>query len=251
MFHKYAARAPAPSPTVGILNIGTELLRGESRNTNGRWLGGELDRLGLDLVTVGVVPDDVGRIADFLNWARLRHDVVLCTGGLGPTPDDVTRDAVAAAFGVPCESDAERRAQLVAAGGHVARLAEPWSRRPAGGRWLAGVEGGATPFAIANVYALAGDPDEMRGAFERLRDELGRWPAAIVWRRTYGVAEDRIADALRSVALACSGVIVCSYPEHSEAGDAVEIVLRALTAGDLESAATRLHGELVAAGVEA
>jgi molybdenum cofactor synthesis domain-containing protein len=251
MFHKYAARGPAPPPTVAILTIGTELLRGEIRNTNGRWLGAELDRLGLDLVTVGVVPDDVARIGDFLNWARFRHDVVLCTGGLGPTPDDLTRDAVAAAFGVPCESDPERYGQLHAAGGHMARLAERWSRRPAGGRWLAGVDGGAPPFAIANVYALAGDPDEMRGAFERLRDELGRWPAAIVWRQTYGVAEDTIADALSSVALACDGVIVCSYPGHTATEDRVEVVLRALTGSDLDVAVARLHTELVAAGVEA
>ncbi|MES1247560.1 MAG: molybdopterin-binding protein [Actinomycetota bacterium] len=242
MFHK-----DEPAPTVAILNIGTELLRGEIRNTNGRWLGSELDRLGLNLVTVGVVPDEIGRIAAFLDWARHRHDVVLCTGGLGPTPDDVTRDGVATAFGVPCEIDAERRRELVAAGGHVERLADAWSRIPAGGRWLEGIEGGATPFAIANVYALAGDPDEMRGAFERMRDELGRWPAALVWRSRYPVTEDRITAALDSVALACDGVIVCSYPHH----DDVEIVLRALTPEDLDRAVDLLHGQLAEAGVEA
>ncbi|HET7028720.1 MAG TPA: molybdopterin-binding protein [Candidatus Limnocylindrales bacterium] len=249
MFHKEASEEATLAPTVAVLNIGNELLRGEIRNTNGRWLGAECDRLGLSLVTVGVVPDDVARIADFVNWARFRHDVVLCTGGLGPTPDDVTREAVAAAFGVPCETDPERRAELIAAGGHMDRLADPWSRRPAGGRWLAGIEGGAPSFAIGNVYALAGDPDEMQGAFERMRGELGRWPAAIVWRHAYEVTEDRISDALDAVALACDGVIVCSYPRRTSDRDDVEIVLRALTPDALERAVAILRTQFVEAGI--
>lgn len=249
VFHKEVTGSESLPPTVAVVNIGNELLAGEIRNTNGRWLGSELDRLGLRLVTIGVLPDDIERIADFLNWVRFRHDVVLCTGGLGPTPDDVTRDAVAHAFGVACVTDVELHAKLVAAGGHMARFAQPWSRRPEGSRSLRGADGGAPPFAIANVYALAGDPAEMRAAFEALSDELGRWPEARIWRRTYGVAEDRITSALDEIAVAWAAITVCSYPQHTDDGPAVEVVLRALTPSDLERAAAELESSIARLGV--
>ena len=249
MFHKPSSDGPEPRATAAVLNIGNELLAGEIRNTNGRWLGGELDEIGLRLVTIGVVPDDVERIADFVSWARDRHDVVLLTGGLGPTPDDVTRDAVALAFGVVCEVDHGLEQELLAAGGHMARFASAWSRRPAGSRILEHPAGGAPAFTIANVYALAGDPVEMQATFTLLSEELGRWPRMCVWRRTYAVTEDRVSSILRDVANAWSDVHVCSYPRLAPEGPVVEIVLRATMAAAVEIAGAEVEATLARTGV--
>src|SRR4051812_40560789 len=98
------------------------------------------------------IPDDPSMIAVFVDWARSEYDVVLVSGGLGGTPDDVTKDGIAAAFGVPCVLDEQRAQALLARGGHAAVFANEWCRLPAGSRVIAGADGGALPFVLGNVY---------------------------------------------------------------------------------------------------
>src|ERR671923_931397 len=87
-------------PTAAIVTIGNELVSGDVTNTNATWLARRLEQLGLRVHLVAAVPDDVDFVAGFLREQALAADVVIVTGGLGGTPDDVTREAVAAAFGV-------------------------------------------------------------------------------------------------------------------------------------------------------
>src|SRR5215218_8997576 len=88
-------------PTAAILTIGNELVSGDVANTNATRLARRLEQPGLRVQLIAAVPDDVGRVAPFLREQALGADVVVVTGGLGGTPDDLTREAVAAAFGVP------------------------------------------------------------------------------------------------------------------------------------------------------
>src|SRR5437868_10638563 len=86
--------------TAAIVTIGNELLSGDVENTNGSWLARRLEALGIAARLIAILPDDIAEIAAFLREEAARADVVVVTGGLGGTPDDVTREAVAAAFGV-------------------------------------------------------------------------------------------------------------------------------------------------------
>src|SRR5262245_4153018 len=91
--------------TCAVLSIGTELTRGELVNTNASWLASGLTDLGFQVVELSVVDDDKGRIVNALERLARAAKVVICTGGLGPTTDDLTSEAVAAALGVGLERD--------------------------------------------------------------------------------------------------------------------------------------------------
>ena len=92
--------------TCAVLSIGTELTRGELVNSNVAWLSEELTAIGFELIEQVVVDDDRSRIRDAVLRLAAKTQVVVCTGGLGPTTDDVTTDAVAAALGVSLIRDA-------------------------------------------------------------------------------------------------------------------------------------------------
>src|SRR5205809_6937177 len=100
-FRPGPARASSPMATASIVTIGNELLSGDTVNTNGAWLAGRLEALGVEVVLIAALPDDVQRVAAFVREQASEADIVLVTGGLGGTPDDITREAIAAAFGVP------------------------------------------------------------------------------------------------------------------------------------------------------
>src|SRR5262245_56987014 len=91
--------------TCAVLSIGTELTRGELVNTNAAWLAGSLTDLGCEVVEHCVVDDDKDRIIAALDRLARAAKVVICTGGLGPTTDDLTSAAVASAIGVALERD--------------------------------------------------------------------------------------------------------------------------------------------------
>src|SRR5579883_2810593 len=82
-----------------IVSIGTEILMGQITDTNASWLAQQLPALGIDLYWVSAVGDNLGRLGEVLDRAFKRSDLVICTGGLGPTEDDLTREAIAAVLG--------------------------------------------------------------------------------------------------------------------------------------------------------
>src|SRR4029078_5444991 len=84
--------------TASIVTIGNELLSGDTVNTNASWLAHELEELGATVTLMASLPDEIDRIAAFVRTEAERADVVLVTGGLGGTPDDVTREAMAQAL---------------------------------------------------------------------------------------------------------------------------------------------------------
>src|SRR5436309_9148938 len=109
--------------TGSIVTIGNELVSGDVANSNGSWLAGRLEALGIDVVMIAALPDDEERVAAFVRVQTDEADVVVVTGGLGGTPDDITREAISASFGVPQEEQtdvAERlRSRLQIGRAHV------------------------------------------------------------------------------------------------------------------------------------
>ncbi|MGZ8567160.1 MAG: competence/damage-inducible protein A, partial [Actinomycetota bacterium] len=95
-----------------IVAVGTELLLGQIANTNARWMSERLAEIGVDVVHHQVVGDNLERIVEGLRLAASRADVLLVSGGLGPTQDDLTRDAIAVALGVPLRRRPELEAWL-------------------------------------------------------------------------------------------------------------------------------------------
>jgi nicotinamide-nucleotide amidase len=194
-----------------IIGVGTELLLGQIVNTNAAWIGRRLAEVGWDCHRHTVVGDNTGRIVGSITEALGRADAVLLTGGLGPTQDDVTREALAAVAGVPLvrqpELETWLRERFARMG--VRRMAEMNLRQadvPEGARTIDNPRGTAPGLIVEvggkPVYAVPGVPREMEGMLERVvlpdlaaRAGEGR---AIVSRtlRTAGVGESRLAERL-------------------------------------------------------
>src|SRR6478609_610550 len=98
--------------TASILTIGNELVSGDVPNTNASWLAKRLAPLGVETRLIAVVPDEIEAIAELVRREALRVDFFVVTGGLGGTPDDLTREAIAHTFGVPQEELPELAADL-------------------------------------------------------------------------------------------------------------------------------------------
>ena len=226
--------------SAAILTIGNELLAGDVVNTNGSWLARRLEAAGVDVRLIAVLPDEVEEIAPFLREQADRSDLVLVTGGLGGTPDDVTREAVAAALGVEQTEYAEVAAQLRARFRRDPEYAARWALLPAGSRPLANPLGGAPGFALENVYVLPGLPAEMEAMYETIEGELRAGPPIGSWRRSYQTTESRIVAILAEAVENHPQVRIGSYPSFGAHGPHVEVVLKSDDPDALEAAVTWL-----------
>jgi molybdenum cofactor synthesis domain-containing protein len=241
---------PTRAPIAAVVSIGDELLEGDVADGNASWLGRELGLLGLRVAMMATLPDSRSSIARFVMWAQGEYDTVVVTGGLGGTPDDVTRDGIADAFGVERILDTVRADASRARGGHAAVLADEWCRLPVGSRVLAGADGGAPPFVIENVYVLPGVPAEMRAAFEGVRGELRKGPPRETWRCNYKTTEDEIASLLAQLQQQHPAVRIGSYPRGVH-HDEVEIVVRTAERRVLDDAVAGLEAAFAERSIKA
>lgn len=157
---------------VAVVTVGDELLSGDTTNTNATWLCNQLDDRGIDVARVTVLPDEIGEIARVVNEYRAEYDAVIVTGGLGPTHDDVTMDAVAAALGRDIEEHPEAVEWLSERGYAADDLTEGTADLPAGARPLHNDVGVAPGAVVDSVYVLPGVPSEMKSMFETVADEF-------------------------------------------------------------------------------
>lgn len=224
-------------PTAAILTIGNELTSGDVANTNASWLARRLERIGVRVAVLAAIPDEIDAVARFIRREVAEVDHVLVTGGLGGTPDDLTREAVAAAFGVGQETVPELADALRARFKHDPEYAARWAALPAGSTPLENPLGGAPGFQIENVYVLPGLPAEMEAMFETIEERLAGAPPIGAWRRTYPVRESEIVGVLVGAGERYPGVLVGSYPTFGEAGARVEIVLKSSDERQLADAA--------------
>jgi nicotinamide-nucleotide amidase len=207
-----------------ILSTGTELTRGELLNTNATWLAVELVQLGIEVTTIETVDDNVGRITDAFRRLSLSHDLVVCTGGLGPTTDDVTAESLARACGIDLETD---EASLSAIAEMVKRFGREMSVSnakqallPRGSRALPNANGTAPGFVKvlnrAQIYCLPGVPAEMKLMFSSViapaLTDAEHLPLVQVVLHTLGVAESTVNDRLQGIALECG--VTLGYRVH-------------------------------------
>jgi molybdenum cofactor synthesis domain-containing protein len=235
--------------TAAIVTIGNELTSGDVVNTNGSWLARRLEALGLSVRLIAAVPDELETISALVREQAGLVDAVLVTGGLGGTPDDITREAVAAAFGVDQAEVAAIAEDLRARFTGDPEYAARWAQLPAGCRPLSNPRGGAPGFALENVYVLPGLPAEMEAMFETVADELETGRPIGAWRRRLRTTESRIVGVLEQAAERYPSVLVGSYPSFAPTGPEVEVVLKSRDADALADASAWVSEAL--AGLEA
>ncbi len=218
------------NPTAAILVIGDEILSGRTRDENMYHLAGVLSAHGIDLREVRVVPDDHDAIVGAVGALRGAYDHVFTSGGIGPTHDDITADAIAAAFGrsIVIDGEAERRIQGFCAATAMAYTSEEqrMARIPAGAMLIDNDLSGAPGFTVANVHVMAGVPIIFRAMVEAVLPGLAQGRPLTV--RDYRVQrpESSIAGRLRSLAAAFSDVAIGSYPSMLEGRSGTTIVVR-------------------------
>jgi nicotinamide-nucleotide amidase len=230
--------------TAAILTIGNEIVSGDTENTNASWLARRLESLGVAVRLTAALPDEIDAIASFVRREAPLVDHLLVTGGLGGTPDDLTREALAAAFEVEQEELSELAADLRSRFARDPEYAARWALLPRGSRPLANPLGGAPGFAIGNVAVLPGLPAEMRAMFDAVEDEFRR-PAAIAsWRRRLPARESDIAGLLAEASARWPGVRVGSYPSFDPPAPTVEVVLKSSDETALAEAAAWVEAAL-------
>jgi nicotinamide-nucleotide amidase len=228
------------------VTIGNEVVSGDIENTNASWIARRLEQLGIVVRLVAAVPDEVEQIARLVRREADEADLVVVTGGLGGTPDDVTREAIAAAFDLPQSEHAEVAARLRARFTRAPEYAARWAFLPEGARPLEIERGGAPGFVIENVYVLPGLPGEMKPMFESLEDELRRERPIGSWRRTFSTRESEITPLLEEVAERYPDVRVGSYPTFTADGPLVEVVVKSADEETLAAASAWLAAEIEA-----
>jgi nicotinamide-nucleotide amidase len=211
--------------TCAVLSIGTELTRGELVNSNAAWLGAELTALGFEVTEHLVVDDDRARVVAALDGLKQRVRVVVSTGGLGPTTDDLTTEAVASALGVVLARDPSSLEHIRRRFERLGRVMSPSNAKqadfPEGAEILANPVGTAPGFGVrlgeCVAYFLPGVPAEMRKMFEeqvapRIRT-LAPNNTFQLRLRTFGVPESVVGEKLSGVEDAFPGTTI-GYRAH-------------------------------------
>lgn len=248
------AASIASAPTAAVLVIGDEILSGRTQDTNTNTIARFLAALGIDLMEARVVSDDHGRIVEALDALRSRWDYVFTTGGIGPTHDDITADAVAAAFGVALPEHPDALAILSRRYGDDFNAARRrMARIPEGGVLIANPVTDAPGFQIGNVFVMAGVPKIMQAMLEDVAPRLRT--GAIVHVQTLkvtGVGEGAVADVLRAAANQRRDLSFGSYPfGHGSVGEmGIHLVIRGRNADQVHAAAHDLIAELRNLGID-
>ena len=246
---------------VEVVGVGTELLLGQIANTNARWIGERLAEIGADVLYHQVVGDNLDRIVDVLDLAASRVDVVIVTGGLGPTEDDITRDAIATLMGVRLERDPglerwlrERFASF--ADGPMPENNLRQAEVPKGARTIENDRGSA-PGLVADlengvrIYAVPGVPSEMISMMRStVLPEVGAEVGSAVVRsrtlRCVGVGESRVAEILADLFPASSNPSLAYLASAGEVK--VRLTAKADTVDEAEAMiapiAREVHGRL-------
>jgi len=233
--------------TAALVVIGDEILSGRTQDKNVAQVAEWLNQHGIRLAEVRIVPDEIGRIAETVNELRAAHDYLFTTGGIGPTHDDITVDAMAEAFGVPVVVHPAARRILEdyyrdrPGGLTEARLR--MARVPDGAELIHDERLGFPTILCENVYILPGIPEILEQKFQALRDRFAVSPyfLRIVYTRE---GEGAIAEHLNATLAAFPELLLGSYPKIGDPEYAVKLTLESKDEGYVERALAHLLGLL-------
>ncbi len=239
--------------TAALIVIGDEILSGRTQDKNVAQVATWLNVQGIRLKEVRVVADDMDAIVEAVNLLRARNDYLFTTGGIGPTHDDITVDAIAQALGVEVVIHPTARAILeryyeTRGGLNEGRLR--MARVPDGAELIENRMSGAPGIRVGNLFLMAGVPHITAGMLDALTGTLeGGLP---VLSATLGcwVAESEVADMLGATERAHEGCQIGSYPFFREGRVGANFVIRSVDQAQLDGCVAALASALEATGRE-
>lgn len=215
--------------TAALIVIGDEILSGRTQDRNVAQLASWLNVQGIRLAEVRVVADRMDAIGDAVNVLRARNDYLFTTGGIGPTHDDITVDAIAAALDLPVMEHPEARAileQYYADRGGVSAARARMARTPEGASLIPNRVSGAPGIRIGNIFIMAGVPHITAGMLDALTGTLEGGRPVVSGTIGCWVGESEVADLLRAAEKAHEGVAIGSYPFFREGRTGANFVVR-------------------------
>jgi molybdenum cofactor synthesis domain-containing protein len=227
-------------PTAAILLIGDEILSGRTKDKNLGFIADYLTALGIDLKEARIVPDNEAEIVAAVNALRARYTYLFTTGGIGPTHDDITADAVAMAFGVGIHHHPDAVRVLKEYFASINR--EPnearmrMARVPDGATLIENTVSKAPGFRIGNVFVMAGVPKVMQAMMDTVSSQLARGVPMRSQTVTVLGGEGDIAKPLGEIQSRHPSVIIGSYPFEGQTGYCANLVLRSRDEGALAAA---------------
>jgi molybdenum cofactor synthesis domain-containing protein len=237
--------------TAALCVIGDEILSGRTKDKNIGYIADYLSNIGIQLKEVRVVPDEEKKIVDAVNALRSRYTYVFTTGGIGPTHDDITADAVARAFGVAIDHHPEAVNILMehfAAIGHEPNEARlRMARIPQGGELIRNSVSKAPGFRVGNVFVMAGVPKIMQAMLDEIGPRLVGGPPMLSRSVTVRIGEGDLAKPLADIQKCYPDVVIGSYPFEEGGRFGASIVLRSRNAPRLDAATADV--EAMAAGL--
>jgi molybdenum cofactor synthesis domain-containing protein len=237
--------------TAAMVVIGDEILSGRTKDRNIGHLADIMTAIGIDLKEVRIVPDEEDEIVAAINALRARYTYVFTTGGIGPTHDDITADAVAKAFGVPCEYDAKAYAMLEESYSQRAmdftEARKRMARMPRGAEHIANPVSIAPGFRIGNVHVMAGVPAIFQAMLDNVVPTLKTGTKLLSATVQCPFGEGTIGGPLAAIQKAHPDTIIGSYPKYLDGKFWTELVVRAREATALEAA--RAEVEAMVAGL--
>lgn len=238
--------------SAAVLIIGDEILSGRTPDRNISFLASHLTKIGIDLCEVRVVGDAQQAIAAAVNALRGAYDYVFTTGGIGPTHDDITAEALAAAFQVSLVEHSEAinllRDYYGTEGLTDAR--RRMARAPSGARLVGNCEGHSPAFMIGNVFMLAGIPSICESMFTSITPHLRTGRRLSSLSMIVHAKESEIADVMSRHQADLAGISIGSYPRFLDDGCEVSIVLRGPDQDALAAAMNLLAEDLQQSGAE-
>jgi len=225
-------------PTAGLLLIGDEILSGRTKDKNLGYIADYLTALGIDLKEARVVADDENDIIAAVNALRSRYTYVFTTGGIGPTHDDITADAIAKAFGVKIDYDPRGVAILEAhyQPGQLNEARMRMARIPEGAELIENPVSKAPGFRLGGVFVMAGVPKIMQAMMDQLASRLSRGSAIITATVTAYIAEGDLAKPLKEIQDRYPEVTIGSYPFEESGKFGANLVLRSRNDGKIAAA---------------
>lgn len=232
------------NPTAAMLVIGDEILSGRTRDANMYHLAGALTRHGITLGEVRVVMDDHTAIVTALNALRGHYDHVFTSGGIGPTHDDITADAVAAAFGVAIGHRADAMALLQAhydrSGQDFNEARQRMARIPDGATLIDNPVSTAPGFSLGNVHVMAGVPNIFEAMLAGVLPQLNGGPPLLSQSLRVTRGEGEIAGLFGELAAEFPDLSMGSYPFQQNGALGTNLVIRGSDAARLNEAMTKL-----------